>query len=255
MNASKIISPISLLKVVWDLYQEWDYPKHMWFRGEPEDTETPLLPKLYRNISNNENYLLQEFRRKAPAFLQDKIPNTNDTDKWLFLAQHYGLPTRLLDWTESLFTALTFALEFEKPSIYVMDPIELNKLSATQDNDYEFPLTWFGNKNIGTENIKAAWEINRDGTKLPIAIKPAYSDIRQVLQSSCFTIFGGETNDLMNIDGFIKIKKIILPSKKTESYMKMYSFFNRIGNKTISQFGNLDSLTKDIAQEMETFGA
>ncbi len=255
MKVSRIISPVSLLKVAYDLYKEWDCPKHIWFRGEPADTLTPLRPKLYRKNSSNENYLLQEFRRKAPAFIQSNVPGTKETDKWLFLAQHYGLPTRLLDWTDSFFTAINFAFGCDQPAIYMLDPIKLNSMSAKLDNDYEFPLTWYGENNIGTENINSAWEPRRTGTKIPVAIKPSYSDIRQALQSSCFTIFGSANNDLMNISEFDRIVKIRLPGKKTKSYKTLYNFFSRIGLKKIAQFGNLDALTDDIMQELISFGA
>jgi hypothetical protein len=45
---------------------------HVWFRGEPGDIGTPLLPKLYRRrrdgSEHNENKLLQAFRMRAPIF-------------------------------------------------------------------------------------------------------------------------------------------------------------------------------------------
>ena len=71
----------------------------IWFGGEP-DSRTPLLPTLYReNLAAYENPLLQMFRQRASGY-HDVVPDVERTDQWLFLAQHAGVPTRLLDWTE-----------------------------------------------------------------------------------------------------------------------------------------------------------
>src|SRR5262245_56443551 len=139
---------------------------HPWFRGEP-NVETPLVPKVYRETPgrqpHDENRLLQFFRMKAPTFSTAAVPTRHQTDQWLLLQQHVGLPTRLLDWTESALVALRFALLKPAPVVWMLDPLRLNKLSENDSQlisgGCELPLTWFNPEegiNIGSINIRGA---------------------------------------------------------------------------------------------------
>lgn len=56
-----------------------------------------------------ESKLLREFKRRAHHYLSD-LPREGDTLQWLAMMQHYGAPTRLMDWTYSPFVALSFAV-------------------------------------------------------------------------------------------------------------------------------------------------
>jgi len=77
------------------------------FRGV-SDKEYELKNRFLRNCGHNiklEFHLLRNFRKYA------KIGNESFSSDWRVMAigQHYGLPTRLMDWTYSPFVAAHFA--------------------------------------------------------------------------------------------------------------------------------------------------
>lgn len=154
-----------LIEEVRSQRDEWGKDVRPWFRGEPERTSHPLKPKVFRK-NHDENELLQRFRKQAPSLGVANPPPRKHTDEWLFLAQHFGLPTRLLDWTEGLLFALHFSLYHSRQprygsAIWMLNPIELNRLSfdhldklrdrlllplpddAAERDDIEFDLPWF----------------------------------------------------------------------------------------------------------------
>jgi hypothetical protein len=79
------------------------------FRGQT-DSSWNLIPSVYRGYSpQQERYFTNEFRVRARS-RYNACPANNDYSGWLALMQHYGLPTRLLDWTYSPLVAAFFSV-------------------------------------------------------------------------------------------------------------------------------------------------
>lgn len=194
-------------------------PQELWFRGQPKRS-FDLLPGLYR--PNNARYHFDEpslfghFKTLAAPYIN---PRPADDWEWCFLAQHFGLPTRLLDWTQSLVAAAYFAVCDSilcRDRLAIDDEIQRGRLPPIFDDDS--PVVWV--LDAGTVNRRSCGEDvvlypggpltakylpdelekwTRAENEWPIAILAPRTNVRIAAQQGTFTVHGRSTKSLQQI--------------------------------------------------------
>lgn len=153
------------------------------FRGEGRDYYS-LIPKIGRIIKSNfslgyfdEETILERFKNNAIG-LVSAIPQ-NEWE-WLALAQHHGLPTRLLDWTTNPLVALYFAVS---ESMTDADLLREQVDEPTYQGDAAFYFLTIKSAFINTRTVTKPLKHDYVGI-----YKPPHVSRRIRAQSGVFTI-------------------------------------------------------------------
>lgn len=215
------------------------------FRGHQQIIEDkPLVPKVFRGFeAAHEEYYINEFIRYARGYVQD-FPT--DKSSILFLMQHYGLPTRLLDWSTNIFVAAYFAVSgtLEKDGeIWVLNPEKLNRL-ATKEKDYLTIVSSFIDEPF--INKKDRNDDNKKHIEVPIVIKPNHFDKRMIAQQSVFTIHSNNSKNISELGlNSRDIERFRIPSDM-KSVLRRHLF--DLGTSERILYPDIEGLTRDIYQ-------
>lgn len=208
----------------------FDYGKYKLFRGESQDFDnTKLISKIGRaNLESNHNndfnenheiHLLNWFKNEAPKYVDVSI--LSDIE-YLIIGQHYGLRTRLLDFTLNPLIALYFAVKDSADHdgfVYVSD--ESQDLLTSSD--------------ITSKRLE---EIIVDLNKEALFIIPTNSQKRISNQSGVLALIKEPKNRYTNIESVFCI-----PAAKKK---KMKSMLYKLNIHEETVFQNLDSLCQSL---------
>ena len=265
-------------------------PAGLWFRGH-SDNGWQLVPSVLRDVEaltdgrglpiapgtviRSEGYavggpsperMLQAFKQRSRPYIRDKPENDFE---WMFVAQHHGLPTRLLDWSTNALVALYFAAEHA--TWKADDPTEACQRFLTDTDTFGDGFAVFaidpGQLNEATHDIREPidiaeaseeWDTYLDPVAadmrayFPICVTAPHSTDRIRAQSGAFTLHGA---NIWALDYYTALRpmitKIFLPGSVS---VHVRGSLARLGITRGFIYADLDSIAKDVvATEREMY--
>ena len=210
----------------------------MCFRGVP-NSSFELIPSIGRipQLIGDEQYLRDFELRVMDEFKMRVTPLLTNTPKseweWLFLAQHYGIKTRLLDWSTNPLIALYFAVsEFEDNDFAIYQGSFLDRLYLGANGDIQdFDLN-------GNKIITDPYSLTQN-----FVVYPSHLDNRLKNQSAFFTVSAKPDQPLRK-----DITKYVFPAALKSRFKSMLDAF---GITRSFIYPTVDVLAEEIMNKWE----
>lgn len=176
----------------------------VWFRGHASTT-FELLPSIARDPKALQREAILSKRFKQNAYPFRHMPPQSEWE-WLFLMQHFGVPTRLLDWTESPLVALYFAVTDEDPAresedahIWALLPARFNFEIPRIRPTVSVDIPSFGVDAVLDDYRPDRIALEAMSSKLPVAAIAHRQNERIMAQLGVFTIMHRDTTPLESL--------------------------------------------------------
>ncbi|WP_315450389.1 FRG domain-containing protein [uncultured Treponema sp.] len=237
------------------------------FRGHSNigwELKTSLRRLLYNNYQAKvevfETYSLNEFKSKFYLYNKDDYEPKTDLE-WLAMMQHYGTPTRLLDFTESPYIALYFCLENsnkkqkENMAIYALNYREINKttINYLENLDASFKYDYLdieNNKDQIFEN-----KITKFNIPLLWISEPKRLNKRIERQRGTF-LYTNERNktyeEILESEIYKNIPSFLLEFS-ANFWDNYYTILNKMNINGKTVYGDLEGLSKQIKMVIQAY--
>lgn len=216
-----------------------------WFRGQTS-INYQLIPGLARRGKewiSDEALLASRFRQNASALVPVAVRSEWD---WLLLMQHYGVPTRLLDWTENPLASLYFAVVSMRERdtsrtngcVLVLDPRALNSEAYANTSLNDIPTL-----DVDKSLDEYLPSMVRDAANVrpPVAVLAMRMFPRLVAQSGVFTLVHRKATRLDKINGGRYVGRIIIPGT---AKARIAGELAAMGVTRLSLFPELESVAR-----------
>jgi hypothetical protein len=210
-----------------------------WWRGQSSSV-WDLVPGVHRpGLPTNERGLIHQFMQKAPT--RDPICDScKDTKDWLYLMQHFGFPTRLLDWTESYLIAAFFACREN----HNLDGIVWGLNPWTLNNSQRGTSGVLLDSSVEASRLfNEPFDPSAPSCPIAVALSTTQRNQRMMNQQARFTIHGTgmALNRLPAAHKFLTA--LVIPSSVK---LHIVNALGGMGIRLSSLFPDLEHLAKDI---------
>ncbi len=217
--------------------------RDVWWRGHGNE-DWSLVAAVHREkrTDNYERNIAGRFIASAQT-RHSRCPTANDWAGWLFLMQHYGLPTRLLDWSMSPLIAAFFVVnnpnrDSEPGALWALLPGTLNEAEGMS-------------KTLKTPRHEEARQLYElafsDAKELDriAAVMAPEQDLRMLVQLSTHTIHGVDRPIEAHEHSDRFLMKWIVPSAARPL---LRTELGLVGIRTSTVFPDLQHLAKELTE-------
>ena len=209
-----------------------------------------------------EDFALQQFRSKFHLYDHE---NSHPSSKlaWLSVMQHYGVPTRLLDFTESPYVALYFALEsythhLERDiALFALDYSAVLQKSIdyikSKDSGFnETRATVFDKQDQIFDSV-----VDRFCYDIAWIAEPQILNARIDRQGGSFLLSGNRSLQIESVLALplysdVTFKKLVIPSQLVPN---VYALLRKMNITSKSLYGDLEGLARSIRMQLQLYAA